>query len=297
MFERILVALDGSAQSRDAADLAIRFARHFDSRLTALFVIDARFIEGPAIEALAPIWSETGTRPFRAEIMEAWRERSVTELDRFEARAARAGIGAVDRREVAGLAEEAIVEAGRSADLAVMGRRGENAGFGMHSIGSTLARVLRHATHPVLVPGKDGAAAVDSSDQPADSSAAESDDVLPATVLVSCDGRDPSVRALDLAIRYCVATTAEIRLLTAGDEEADSLLEPAHGLCRDHGVRWESVRLDAEPAEAVVESIERWNVDCLFMGAFGHSRIHDLLLGSRTEEILGAVSVPTFLVR
>jgi nucleotide-binding universal stress UspA family protein len=33
------------------------------------------------------------------------------------------------------------------------------------------------------------------------------------------------------------------------------------------------------------------------MGAFGHGRIHDLLLGSRTEEILGAVAVPTFLVR
>jgi nucleotide-binding universal stress UspA family protein len=33
------------------------------------------------------------------------------------------------------------------------------------------------------------------------------------------------------------------------------------------------------------------------MGAFGHGRLYDLFLGSRTEEILGAVSIPTFLVR
>jgi nucleotide-binding universal stress UspA family protein len=105
------------------------------------------------------------------------------------------------------------------------------------------------------------------------------------------------MRALDLAIRYCVSTAAPIRLLTAGDERADALLDPAHHLCSDHDVEWESVRLDAEPGNAVDEAIRRWGVDGLFMGAFGHGRIHDLLLGSRTEEILGAVAVPTFLVR
>ena len=278
MFERIVVALDGSADSRNAADLAIRLAVRFESRLTALFVIDSRLIEGPAIEALAPIWGEINARPFRAEVIQTWNERSRSELDRFEARAAAAGCMSLERRQVTGLAEEAISEAGRSADLVVMGRRGENAGFGIHPIGSTLVRVLRHATHPVLVAG------------------AAPSSGIPLTVMVALDGREASVRALDLAIRYCVATEARIHLLTAGEQRADAWLEPAHRLCSDHDVAWESVRLDAEPGNAVDEAIRRWKIDGLFMGAFGHGRIHDLLLGSHTEEIMDAASVPTFLV-
>jgi nucleotide-binding universal stress UspA family protein len=279
MFERIVVALDGSTDSRYAADLAIRLAVRFESRLTALFVIDSRLIEGPAIEALAPIWGETDSRPFRTEILETWNERSRSELDRFESRAAAAGCSDLERRQVTGLAEEAISEAGLSADLVVMGRRGENAGFGIHPIGSTLVRVLRRATHPVLI------------------AAAAAPQEIPVTVMVALDGREASMRALDLAIRYCIAVDAQIRLLTAGDERADALLEPAHRLCNDHDVEWESVRLDAEPGNAVVEAIDRWCVDGLFMGAFGHGRIHDLVLGSRTEEILEVASVPTFLLR
>ena len=279
MFERIVVALDGSADSRNAADLAIRLAARFGARLSTMFVIDSRSIEGPAIEALAPIWGETSNRPFKAEILETWNERSRTELDRFESRAVAAGITSVERRQVTGLAEEAISEAGRSADLVVMGRRGENVGFGLHPIGSTLVRVLRHATHPVLVAGRTPSTEI------------------PLTVMVALDGREPSVRALDLAIQYCAAAEAQIRLLTAGDDRADALLEPAHSLCDDHDIEWESVRLDAEPGNAVDEAVRRWGIDGLFMGAFGHGRIHDLLLGSHTEEIVGAVSIPTFLVR
>jgi nucleotide-binding universal stress UspA family protein len=293
MFERILVALDGSADSRQAAELAILLARRFESRLTALFVIDTRFIEGPAIEALAPVWGEVGTRSFRAEILKTWQERSAAELDRFIDRASAAGIESVERRESAGLAEEAIVEAGRSADLVVLGRRGENAGFGVHPIGSTLARVLRSASHPVLVPGRVAESSPRSDAQPSGISRAR----LPETVLVALDDHAPSIRALDLAIRYCSAVPAGIRLLTAGEEDADELLVPAHRLCEDHGIAWESVRLDAEPAEAVSEAIDRWSADCLFMGAYGHGRIHDLLLGSRTEEILANVGVPAFVVR
>ena len=75
------------------------------------------------------------------------------------------------------------------------------------------------------------------------------------------------------------------------------MLASARKLCHDHDVEWESVRIDAEPADAVSEAVRRWDADCLFMGAFGHGRLHDLLLGSHTEEILEAVRVPTFLVR
>ncbi|MBK5096894.1 MAG: universal stress protein [Gemmatimonadetes bacterium] len=291
MFERILVALDGSADSRNAAELGIRLASRFDSRVTAQFVIDARVTEGSAVDTLAPLWGEISPLPFRAEVMQAWRDRSDTELSWFADRATQAEIKPIERYEDVGLAEESILARAASADLVVMGRRGENAGFGLHPVGSTLARVLRHSPHPILaaeLARKTDGASAEERRLPAD---------VPRVCLVAYDGREPAARALDLAIRYCSAAPAEIRLLVAGDEDCEALLEPAHRLCHDHDIAWESVRLDAEPADAVAEAVQRWNADCLFMGAFGHGRLHDLFVGSRTEEILGAVSVPAFLVR
>jgi nucleotide-binding universal stress UspA family protein len=291
MFERILIALDGSADSRIAAELGIRLASRFESRITAQFVIDTRVTEGPAVETIAPLWGDISPRPFRAEVMQVWKDRSAAELSWFEDRASDAGCSQIERHEDVGLAEEAILARAASADLVVMGRRGENAGFGRHPVGSTLARVLRHSPHPILAAERartnDGASAEERI-FPAD---------IPRVCLVAYDGREPAARALDLAIRYCRVAPAEIRLLAAGDEDSEALLEPAHRLCHDHDIAWESVRLDAEPADAVAEAVQRWNADCLFMGAFGHGRLHDLFLGSRTEEILGVVSVPAFLVR
>jgi nucleotide-binding universal stress UspA family protein len=114
---------------------------------------------------------------------------------------------------------------------------------------------------------------------------------------VAYDGREAAVRALDLAARYASAVGGELRVVTAGTEEADALLEPVHRLLHDHGVRWESARLDAEPADAVAEATRRWQADVLFMGAFGRSRVHDLLLGSRTDAILESVTLPAFVTR
>jgi len=289
MFERILIALDGSPDSRAAAELGITLAKHFDSRLTAQFVTDPRITGGPAVESLAPLWGEISPRPLGTEVLQLWRERSATELAWFMERAAQAGCEGMERKEDFGLAEEEITARAASADLVVMGRRGENAGFGRHLVGTTLARVLRHSPHPILVgpPVRmDVPTSDDARDLPAD---------VPRVCLVAYDGREQATRALDLAIRYCRATPAEIRLLAAGGEDQEAFLEPAHRLCNDHDVVWESVRLDAEPADAVKEAIQRWSADCLFMGAYGHGRLHDLVLGSRTEEILGTVSVPTFL--
>jgi nucleotide-binding universal stress UspA family protein len=65
----------------------------------------------------------------------------------------------------------------------------------------------------------------------------------------------------------------------------------------DTGVPWESARLAADPADAVAEALNRWDADCLFMGAFGRGRLRDFLFGSHTAEILERVPVPVFICR
>lgn len=294
MFERILIALDGSPDARRAAELGLGLADAFGSRVSALFVIDTRVVEGPAVETLAPLWGEMSARPFRTEVLEAWTERGEEELRQFAERAGARGRERIETHLEVGLAEETILARSAGADLLVMGRRGENVGFGRHPIGSTLARVLRHVAHPVFVAGPSGAVAPEEAPEAPEDAGAGS---IPRTCLVAYDGREASVRALDLAARYAGAVGGELRVVTAGTEEADALLDPVHRLLHDHDIRWESARLDAEPADAVAEATRRWNAEVLFMGAFGRSRVRDLLLGSQTDAILESVTLPVFLTR
>ncbi len=153
MFDRILVALDGSEEARSAGTLGLRVAEHMRSRVTGLSVIDVRVVEGPAVETLAPLWGEVTGRPFQPEVMRLYRERADSALDDFCAAAEGAGLEPIQRCVEIGVAEDAILDRAVEADLLVMGRRGEHAGFGRRALGATLWRVLHRAPCPVLVAG------------------------------------------------------------------------------------------------------------------------------------------------
>lgn len=277
MFERILVCQDGSTASRRAGDLSLRLAARFSSHVVALYVADVRVVEGPAIEALAPMWGEVSGTPFQPEVLRAFRSRGEGELQRLADRASELGLDAPDTVVEIGVAEEVILGHAAAADLIVMGRRGENEAFGQESIGSTAARVLRRSPHPVLLAAK----STDLPDQP----------------LVAYDGSAPAMHALDLAVRYASDRDASLKLVCAGPPTDHSALSTAEAVTGDHNLQYEAVQIDAEPTEAISRAISTWGCDCLFMGAFGHSRIHDLLFGSHTMAILEATALPVFLAR
>ncbi len=277
MFDRILICLDGSDEARRAGELGLQLAKRFGSQVTALFVADVRVVEGPAIEALAPMWGEVSGAPFQPEVLRAFQARGSKELETFAARArALAAPVPVNQLEI-GIAEESIVGEAARADLVVLGRRGEHARFGVEALGTTVTRVLRRSPHPVLI--GDGVK------------------VAPSRPLVAYDGSEPSVHALDLAIRFATESEAELRVVFAGHPSDDSVIDTARAVIEDHGIPFKGARIDAEPTEAIGRAIERWRADCVFMGAFGHTRIHDLLFGSHTLAILEAIPLPLFIVR
>lgn len=277
MFERILVGIDGSTEARRVGAMALAVAQKFSSHLTALFVADVRVVEGPAIETLAPMWGEVSGTPFQPEVLRAFQARGEAELVRFAERAAELGLDVPDTIVEIGVAEEVLVSRAGAADLVMLGRRGENAAFGQESIGSTAARVVRRSPHPVLLGG--GSAS------------------LPERPLVAYDGGEPAMHALDLAVRYAQATEAELKLVFAAPPSEDTVIATAEAVLEDHGVAYEAAQVDAEPTEAIQRATEHWGCGCLFMGAFGHSRIHDLLFGSHTVAILATTDLPVFLTR
>ena len=286
MFDRIVIALDGSPEAGSAGLMGLQIAARFHSEVTGLSVIDVRVVEGPAVETLAPLWGEVTGRPFQPEVMRLYRERADATVASFERTAESLGVSVVHRRVEIGVAEETILEHALGADLLVMGRRGEHAGFGRQVVGTTLWRVLHRSPCPVLVGG----------DHDLTAGGEEIDGGrIPQLPLLAWDCSPGGRAALSLAIRYASATDVELRLVHAGGESSDGSLDEAHEALAAAGVSWESARLDVSPSVAVAEAAARWGTDCLLMGAFGRGRLRDFLFGSHTAEILQRVSGPVFV--
>ena len=49
--------------------------------------------------------------------------------------------------------------------------------------------------------------------------------------------------------------------------------------------------------QRIAETLREGGYDLLFIGAYGHSRIIEMVLGSTTEYVLRNSQVPVFLVR
>ena len=176
-----------------------------------------------------------------------------------------------------GVPSKVIAEVGDAFDLIVMGRRGAQAKFTQDLLGSTTEAVVRRAGTPVLLTG-------------------ETYRPHPE-VLLLFDGSRPANHALKLAADVCRATGWSLRVLTVGDdagrtgpilEEARAYLEGAAYPC-DYRVR------EGEPVFAVLEELEEYPADLVFMGMQGHSFLHDLILGSTTEQLMREIDVPLLL--
>ncbi|MFB6070156.1 MAG: universal stress protein [Halanaeroarchaeum sp.] len=136
MYDRILLATDGSEAAESAATEAIDIAVATGSTLSVLFVADSSVYSTVTVEGdVADVLEEEG--------------RTVTEA--IEARAGERGVAAESTirqgrpwREIVAFAD-AI-----DADLIVMGSAGES-GFSRRLLGSTTDRVLRETDVPVHV--------------------------------------------------------------------------------------------------------------------------------------------------
>lgn len=83
--------------------------------------------------------------------------------------------------------------------------------------------------------------------------------------------------------------------------EADSSFDPSDIVryLAHHGIRAEGEALDrgkASVGERLVKAAEQRNCDLLVMGAYGHSRLQELILGGATKHVLKYARIPLLMV-
>ena len=136
---KILVPTDGSDSSMRASDFAIRLAKHFNSQIVAIYVIDRVILE------------EISKVHERRELEEEIKRKAERCLNYIVNSAKREGLKATSIL-VEGEPHDQIVRHAESlsVDIIVMGSKGRR-GMNRILIGSVAERVIEYAPCPVLV--------------------------------------------------------------------------------------------------------------------------------------------------
>lgn len=182
---------------------------------------------------------------------------------------------------------ETITAKENSGDMIVIGKRGEAAGLAAAHLGSNLERIVRASHKPVFVANRAFH--------------------TPRRVLVAFDGGASSLRAVDYIARSPLFAGLGVTVVFAGVETPTiaRALQDAAATLRAGGFEPETVIRPGEP-EKVLAAMTADTAgdpdagpghDLLVMGAYGHSRVRALLIGSTTTEMIRSCKVPVVLMR
>lgn len=278
MFKHLLVCVDGSQEAAAAEDLALKLAGGLKAVAHGLHVIDSSVLEGAFITDISGVM---GLEPFfNGHIDMGATLHHVGEAirARFAAHCAQAGVD-YSFQIVRAPVVKGILEAAKLADLIVVGRRGTDARFREDRLGPTTETLLRRSSRPVLVVPPEAR--------------------FPTRPLAAYDGSAKAASALQVAATLCRQLSLPLAVVTVSDDvdraarnlgEAAAYLEP-YGL---------QVTYRHEQGEAVEEMLlallNRDRFDLLFLGAHGHTRVVDAVLGSTSEFMARRSSAPVLCV-
>lgn len=275
MYRSLLVAIDGTQYSEWSRQVAKHLLTPGGS-LVFLHVIDSLLIEGTFLQDLA---GALGIEPYlelSPKLEKVLRTKGETLL--AAAKAACENEGLRCRIELAeGLVANEIVKRSIETEAVVVGQRGTNAEFHVGLAGSVAEAVVRKSARPVIVvPGP-----VERLDR----------------ALLAFDGSAPAARACSEASRYCGARNLELTVLVCSTSTAAAqpIVEEAKRYLEGAPHPWRIITQEGKPNEQIVTVARDFNL--IVMGAHGHNRIVELVLGSTTEYVLRNMPCPTLFVR
>ncbi|MDR5858865.1 universal stress protein [Halomonas eurihalina] len=284
MTEQVMAAIDGSPVSEGVCDYAAWASQALDAPLTFLHVVDNHPQTAEAdlsgniglgarehlLEELSHLDEE------RAKIAQ---ERGRLMLQAAKERAVEDGVAEPSTRQRNGTLVETLDELEEEIRLLVIGKRGETAHQAREHLGSNLERVVRGLHRPILMVPETFK--------------------RPERVMIAFDGSKTTRKGVEMLAKSPLFQGIPVHVVIVGAETGDnrSQLDWALKTLRDAGHEAEGAIRAGEVEPTLHAYQEEQNIDLLVMGAYGHSRIRHLLVGSTTTVMLQRAEVPVLLLR
>jgi len=279
MIKTILVGIDGSEHARTAVHFALWLAERLQGCVVGLHVVDIVSIEGSFFHDISGSLGFEPYLDFSSKMRGVLQERGKALLDAFAEQAQQSGVRA-DTVLGMGIVANELVERARTADLVVIGRRGLNERFSTGLLGGTAESVTRRSAKPVFIAPLEFRAC--------------------ASPLLAYDGSARAASAMQQAAEFCATLGLPLTVLTVNrdEEQGRRVLNEASSYLQPYNVTAQfELQQTGNAPERIANFIRERGHDLLFIGAYGHSRIIEMVLGSTTEYVLRNADCPVFLYR
>ncbi len=279
MVKTILTPTDGSEYGKTAIDFGIYIAKKLQAQLIGLHVVDIGLMRGPVFSDIS---GSIGLPPYQEflPVIEAGLDRRAeTVLKAFRERCEAAGLHPETIKAV-GVIDETIIEEGKKTDWILLAKRGENFHLAKGGIlGSTAELVVRNSGKPVMVTPK--------TYQNIES------------MVLAYDGSPPAHNALKLAVNLSEKAAWPLTIICITDNQAvtDRLHENIEAALEPLQIDCETIIIRGKDNREIIKFIQEGSVELLVMGAYGHNRLRQLLIGSTTSDVILKSRIPVLLTR
>jgi nucleotide-binding universal stress UspA family protein len=283
---KISAYIDASSYAHSVCDHAAWVAGRMGGSVEVLHVLGRRDMHGDGgdlsgaldVDARDTLLAELSAMDEQKAKLAQKRGRLI--LDQAKKRLEDAGVASVTTKLRIGDLVETVHEQETSADLIVIGKRGEAAAFASQHLGSNLERVVRASSKPVLVASR--------AFKPI------------SRILIAYDGGPSVSRAINFLTGAGTGFSGlEVSLLKIGQctDDVTARVEQAAQQLRSAVYQVETRIVPGHPETVIADAVANQGFDLLVMGAYGHSRIRTLMIGSTTTELMRSCKVPVVLFR
>lgn len=281
----VLAGIDGSSLTHAVCDYAAWLAQKVDAPLKLLHTIDHHPEATDHTDLTGNIGVDSRDH-LMDELTQLEQQRSKLRLQQgkqflqaAKVRVMQAGILDPITSQRHGSLVESLIELESELRVLVIGVRGKVHENQPDKIGAKLESIVRSLHKPILV--------------------ANADFKVPERIMLAYDGSQASEKALDMVANSPLYKGLTCHLVCVSkDEGKGQLLEiAANKLHLAGGIEVIAKKLVGKPELALSEYQEQKAIDMTVMGAFGHTRIHDWLLGSFTVKMLTHSAKPLLLLR
>lgn len=280
---KVLTCIDGSVYTDSVVDLAGWVATRTQLSVELLQVLgrrestssdrSGRIVAGARRKLLEEL-ADLDAQRAKLQHKEAW-----LVIEEAKERLIAAGVPDVGISLRHGDLVPTLHEREKEAAVVVIGKRGEAADFATLHLGSNLERIVRASNRPIFIAAR--------AFRPI------------KRVLVAFDGGKSALKAIDEVSRSRLYEGAQLHLLTAGEQtdSAAQALDRAKSQLDAAGLT-ATTSLVSGSAEAVISrTVVEEDIDLLVMGAYGHSRLRTLVIGSTTSDLIRSCQIPISIYR
>ena len=278
MINRIIVGTDGSEYAISAEDYGIYLSKKLKRPVLAVYVMDLRLINEAFIEDLLGMLGFTEYINLSEKMKEYLDKKGEAILKAFAVKCRNAGADC-SIAQIYGVVAEELVNIADPEDLLIVGKKGLHEDLLPLHIGSTTDAVVKKAKCPVLV--------------------TEKKFKEPKNIAICFDGREKSMKAIEY-VNYLnkYLNFDSIKVITVLNDKINRD-EIEIKLAKNAQFEYELILLEGYPEEKLEEYLNSNidNIDLAVIGAFGESKLKELILGSTTLYLLHKVKLPILVIK